>query len=293
MNALVAFDAAARHESLSLAGLELHVTAGAVGRQVKKLEEHLGQQLFARVGRNIVLTDEGRGFHASLGDIFLRLRQETERIRNRNKNRPLTVRSSMMFMRYWLLPRLPTFFQAHEGVELAFSVGRSGEIVPPEVDVAIRMLLPPDMPPGARRMLTGRMLAVASPRYLAGSPPIATMEDLRSHSLLHSSVHPDQWAQWVGKEHQDVVAQARNVVLVGDGLGYEAASEGLGIALARECLIKRELKSGQFIIPLRGNEDAFGDYYIVPAQEKGKVRGLAEFTRWLADTARAEAASDS
>ncbi|SDO05002.1 LysR substrate-binding domain-containing protein [Ensifer sp. YR511] len=286
MNALVAFEAAARHESLTRAAAEMHVTPGAVGRQVKKLEDHLGLKLFTRTNRNILLTPEGRRFYESINDIFLQLRREVERVSRQTRDRPLNVRTSMMFMRYWLLPRLPRFFASHPDIKLNFSVGRSSDIPGPDIDLTIKILDEPLPGFKVKRLLKGTMIAVCSREYLTNRGGAIAYASLGEETLLHSSVHPEQWKIWLGEAHLAALDNARNIVLEGDGLSYEAAAEGIGIALARQCLVERELASGRLLVPMSGNGERFGDYYLVSPDVSPRVKGFMEFSRWLLENSK-------
>ena len=118
LNALRAFEAAARHLSFTKAGLELRVTQAAVSHQVKCLEEILGLRLFRRLPRGLALTDEGLALMPVLADSFGRIRATLDRFENGHFREVVTVGTVGTFATGWLLPRLQSFFQAHPHVDL-------------------------------------------------------------------------------------------------------------------------------------------------------------------------------
>ena len=118
LNALRAFEAAARHLSVSQAAAELHVTPAAISHQVKALEEWLGVPLFRRLNRQVLLTDAGQTCFKGLRDGFDRLATTVEKVRGRAGEAPLTVSAAPSFAGKWLLPRLERFRSAHPDIEV-------------------------------------------------------------------------------------------------------------------------------------------------------------------------------
>lgn len=118
LNALRAFEASARHLSLTRAALELHVTQTAVSQHIRKLEDHLGKPLFRRLPRGLALTDEGLALLPTLSDAFARMETALEQIRENRPREVLTVGVVGTFAVGWLLPRLRHFQQTHPFVDL-------------------------------------------------------------------------------------------------------------------------------------------------------------------------------
>ena len=119
LNALKAFEAAARHESFTRAAEELCVTQGAVSHQVKALEVELGIKLFNRERQRLIITEAGRDYLTVLRDAFDRMAVGTERLIQRQSAGVLTVSTSPDFAAKWLVYRLGRFAEAHPGIELA------------------------------------------------------------------------------------------------------------------------------------------------------------------------------
>src|SRR6184192_4171174 len=121
LNALKAFEAAARHESFTRAAEELFVTQGAVSHQVKALEIELGIKLFNRERQRLVITEAGRDYLTVIRDAFDRISVGTERLLQRQNAGVLTVSTSPDFAAKWLVHRLGHFAEAHSGIDLRIS----------------------------------------------------------------------------------------------------------------------------------------------------------------------------
>lgn len=290
LNALRVFEAAGRLLSFTAAAAELNVTPGAVSRQIKLLEEHLAVQLFDRGYREVSLTPGGRAYLETLSDAFRRIDVGTRKLMHSHRDRPLHIFASMMFTMRWLMPRLSTFEGALAGgirlttsltaVPDPFSAG--------DVDAAI--YLGRTDRPGLRchRLLEGRLVPICSPALLR-SKPLRRVGDLARHTLLHSLVFPDNWKNWlIAAGHPDI----RGVNSIGFGsssLAYQAAIEGMGVALGQAVLIREDIEAARLAAPLSQTLQD-GSAYIL-AYPKGAARnpGLASFLTWL----RAKAAADS
>src|SRR5687768_17840750 len=139
LNALKAFEAAARHESFTRAAEELFVTQGAVSHQVKALEEELGVKLFNRERQRLVITEQGRDYLAVLRDAFDRIALGTERLKQRQSSGALTVSTSPDFAAKWLVNRLGRFLETHPEIDLRVSATLNHvDFAREEVDVAVR-----------------------------------------------------------------------------------------------------------------------------------------------------------
>src|SRR4051795_11068823 len=186
LNALRAFEAAARHESFTRAAEELCVTQGAVSHQVKALEETLGLKLFNRERQRLVITEAGRDYLAVLRDAFDRIAVGTERLVQRQTSGVLTVSTSPDFAAKWLVNRLGRFAEAHPGIDLRISATLHHiDFAREEVDVAVRH--GDGNWPGldAVRLCTEQLFAVCSPKLMSGRNRISKPSDLLKSSLLH------------------------------------------------------------------------------------------------------------
>src|ERR1700738_3727815 len=172
LNAIKAFEAAGRLENFSKAAVELNVTPGAISRQIKNLEQHLGVDLFARVGNEVRITAAGRLYLGYVNEAFAKLDGGTRAISVDHAGQPLHIWGSRFFIRLWLLPRLPDFHLQFPDQEVLITTVRPDEPLPSEVDVAI--MLGNGHWNSMRTDLLLRRVAVGGgrPRFLECGPPV-------------------------------------------------------------------------------------------------------------------------
>src|SRR5262245_9602755 len=207
LNALKAFEAAARHESFTRAAEELCVTQGAVSHQVKALEAELAIKLFNRERQRLIITEAGRDYLAVVRDALDRIAAGTERLLQRQSAGVLTVSTSPDFAAKWLVHRLGHFAEAHSGIDL-----RDSAQVPhvhfarEEVDLAVRH--GDGNWPGldAVRLCSERLFAVCSPKLLSGRRRISGVADILKFPLIHLDSRSDweNWLRGVGIDAADV-----------------------------------------------------------------------------------------
>src|SRR3954468_9614378 len=186
LNALKAFEAAARHESFTRAADELCVTQGAVSHQVKALEAELGLKLFIRERQRLITTEQGREYLAVLRDAFDRIALGTERLRQRQSTGVLTVSTSPDFAAKWLVNRLGHFLEAHPEIDLRVSATMHHvDFAREEVDLAVRH--GDGNWPGldAIRLSAEQLFAVCSPKLMSGKRRISRPADILKIPLIH------------------------------------------------------------------------------------------------------------
>src|SRR6476660_1487575 len=196
LNALKAFEAAARHESFTRAAEELCVTQGAVSHQVKALEAELAIKLFNRERQRLIITEAGRDYLAVVRDAFDRIAMGTERLLQRQNAGVLTVSTSPDFAAKWLVHRLGHFAEAHSGIDLRVSATMHHvDFAREEVDLAVRH--GDGNWPGldATRLCTEQLFPVCSPKLMAGRNRIARPSDLLKSPLLHLD-DSKAWSRW-------------------------------------------------------------------------------------------------
>ena len=281
LNALRAFEAAARQLSFTRAGQELHVTQAAISHQVKGLEEWLGLALFRRRGRAIVLTENGQSYHAAVREGLDILADATDRLTRRQDSGVLTVATLASFAAAWLVPRLGRFRAQH--AEIDVRVAASDEIVDfarDDVDLAIRY--GNGHWPGLEvvPLMTEDVFPVCSPDLLRGPHPLRQPDDLRHHTLLHDDMR-ETWRLWLLAADVRGVDPDRGPGYNLSALVIHAAADGQGVALARSALVRDFLDDGRLIRPFELALPAEYAYYLVyPARAvtHPKVRA---FRDWL------------
>ena len=288
LNALKAFEAAARHESFTRAAEELCVTQGAVSHQVKALETELAIKLFSRERQRLIITEAGRDYLAVIRDALDRIATGTERLLQRQNAGVLTVSTSPDFAAKWLVHRLGHFAEAHSGIDLRVSATMHHvDFAREEVDLAVRH--GDGNWPGldATRLCTERLFAVCSPKLLSGRRRIGGVADILRFPLIHLDSRSD-WADWlrgVGIDDADVT---HGPVLNRASMVIDAAINGQGVALARTTLAAFDLISGRLARPFAEALRLSKTYWIVCPKATASLPKIATFRDWLL----AEASSD-
>jgi LysR family glycine cleavage system transcriptional activator len=288
LNALKAFEAAARSESVTRAAEELNVTQGAVSHQIKALEATLGLKLFNRVRQRLSMTEAGRDYLAVVRDAFDRIAQGTDRLLQRQTSGVLTVSTSPDFAAKWLVCRLGRFAEAHGEIDLRVSATMQHvDFAREDVDVAIRH--GDGKWPGlvAVRLCSERLFPVCSPRLVAGRRRIVAPADLLKFPLLRLGDW-STWARWF--EAAGVAdAKAHGPVIDRASLLIDAAVDGQGIALARTTLAAWDMIQGRLIKPIDLSLRMSNTYWIVCPEAVANLPKVATFRTWML----AEAAADA
>jgi LysR family glycine cleavage system transcriptional activator len=286
LNALRAFEAAARHLSITLAAEELHVTPGAVSRQIKLLEETLGLQLLHRGHRQITLTRPGAEYHRAVTKTIDALREATRRIKRRAtaQRKQLRMRAYTTFAMRWLIPRLGVFHTAHPDVEVLLTASLDDvDFRREELDAAIR--LGSGRWPGvtAHRLVDNILAPVCSPALLTGTSKLKKPADLRHFTLLHSIARPDDWAHWLDAAGAAAeVDAASGMTYQSSSMAYAAALERQGLAMAQLFLVQDDLDAGKLVRPFKKTVN-MGDYTYYLIQPAGRAESvpMRQFREWV------------
>jgi LysR family transcriptional regulator, glycine cleavage system transcriptional activator len=289
LNALKAFEAAARHESFTRAAEELCVTQGAVSHQVKALETELGLKLFIRERQRLIITEQGREYLAVLRDALDRIALGTERLRQRQTSGALTVSTSPDFAAKWLVNRLGRFSEAHPEIDLRVSATMHHvDFAREDVDVAVRH--GDGHWPGldAVRLSPEQLFPVCSPKLMSGPRAIREPADLLKHPLLHMDERKS-WARWLEAAGVPDAGAIHGPVLNRASMLIDAAVDGQGVALARTTLAAWDLINGRLVRPFPIELSLTKTYWIVCPKVTAALPKIAAFRDWLL----AEAADDA
>lgn len=288
LNALKAFEAAARHESFTRAAEELCVTQGAVSQQVKALEIELGIKLFTRERQRLAITEAGRDFLVVVRDALDRIALGTERLMQRQSTGTLTVSTSPDFAAKWLVHRLGAFGEAHPGIDLRVSATMHHvDFAREDVDVAVRH--GDGNWPGldVARLCAEELFAVCSPKLLSGRSRIAKPADLLKFPLLHLDDRKD-WARWFAIAGVAAPETLHGPVMNRVSMVIDAAVDGQGVALARSTLAAWDLINGRIVAPFDVTWRLSKTYWVVSPKATAKQPKVTMFRDWLL----AEAADD-
>lgn len=296
LNALRAFEAAARHLNFSRAADELSVTPGAVSQQIQNLEDYVGAALFKRTPKGLLLTDAAQTALPALREAFDRLAEAASLLTAAVDGRRLTLTAAPSFAAKWLVPRLGKFEQAHPQVDVWLSAGMDVvDFASGEIDLAIRY--GSGRYPGLEvmRLLSETVIAVASPELLANTP-LNDPADLSKHVLLHDG-SPDaddscpDWAMWLAARGIKTVDGNRGPRFNQSSLVIEAAVNGRGVALAKQTLAQADIDAGRLVAPLQIATAVDFAYYVVHPKTKGRLPQVKAFVSWIqAEAAAHEAA---
>jgi LysR family glycine cleavage system transcriptional activator len=293
LNALRAFEAAARHGSFSAAAQELRVTDSAVSQQVRTLERYLGTRLFKRLPRGLLLTEVGSTYLPVLTAGFDRLSAATTSLRSRGIGGLLTVAALPAFASGWLLPRLGKFTERYPRVELLLKTSRAlADFRREDVDVAIRFGTGAASGQETKSvfLMAEEVFPVASPTLVAPTLLPLKVADLRTLPRLHDvDAQPSQpWMSWQGWfERADVEAPdalrglkfTDSIVLLG------AAVAGLGVALGRGPHIEGLLARGQIVRLTQDSWKAAWSYHLVAPPAHFLRANVRAFVEWIVDEA--------
>ncbi|OGA43666.1 MAG: hypothetical protein A3G24_00775 [Betaproteobacteria bacterium RIFCSPLOWO2_12_FULL_62_13] len=308
LNALKAFEAAARHLSVKKAAAELNVTPAAVSHQIRTLEEYLGVQLFHRYNRALELTDAARACLPKLREGFDCLVKAVEVLRAQKGTGTLTVSAAPSFAARWLMPRLHRFFQAHPEIDVALSarirqVSEGGKGTVAEratidawlADSDIAILYGRGDYPGFHvdKLLSLTVTPICSPRLITGPSPLARPEDLRNHMLLHDDTgdHYDGesfWDVWLKAAGVNGIDTAHGPHFSHAVLAFEAAVEGVGVVATMPVLAAADLYAARLVTPFALRVPLVSAYYVVSTEAATTRPAVAAFREWLRNEAARE-----
>ncbi|HHQ2920221.1 TPA: transcriptional regulator GcvA [Pseudomonas aeruginosa] len=293
LNALRAFEAAARHQSFSAAATELNVTPAAVGQQVRSLEAWLGIALFTRAGSGsarLVLTDAARAALPDIREGFERLSLGLERLKDASVHAGLTITVSPAFASKWLLPRIERFQQAYPDLDVLLDTNsRSVDFQVERVDVGVRY--GSGRCPGltAVHLMDEVMFPVCAPDYEllenGRLPPEALSRCtlIHDHSMANSPDYPT-WRMWLDASGYRQVKTDHGLRINNSAAVLQAAIDGQGLALARSVMVKDDLDAGRLIRPFadKGLDCSLTQaYYVVFRPECGELPKVQAFRDWL------------
>ena len=288
LNALRAFEAAARHESFTRAAEELCVTQGAVSHQVKALEAELGVKLFNRERQRLIITEAGREYLVVLRDALDRISLGTERLLQRQSSGVLTVSTSPDFAAKWLVNRLGRFAEEHPSIDLRVSATlQHVDFAREDVDLAVRH--GDGSWPGLDvvRLSSEQLFAVCIPKLLAGRNRLAKPSDVLRFPLLHVDDRKD-WARWLEAAGVHGAELSHGPVLNRASMVIDAAIDGQGVALARTTLAATDLINGRLVRPFTDELRLSKTYWIICPKATTALPKIVTFRNWLL----AEAAND-
>lgn len=287
LDLLASFEAAARHLSFTRAGSERFITQSAMSRQIRALEDELGVALFRRGHRALALTEPGQRLYASCAEVLAQLRSTVAQIRTPARREVLSLSTTPGMASLWLIPRLPSFTQAHPGVDVRLDASLAlRDLRGDGFDLAIRYV-----PLGHTQgtpLFTEAMQPVCAPalRRRGARPPLRTPADLAAHTLLQITPNPGagmplEWQPWLQAVGLGDLEPAATLSFNSYSEVIAAALSGQGVALGRRPLIDALLAQRRLVAPFRDATASMRAYHVVvepAARAKPAVRALEQ---WL------------
>jgi LysR family transcriptional regulator, glycine cleavage system transcriptional activator len=284
---LIAFVAAARHESITAAAEELSLTQGAISKSVRSLEGMLGIQLFERFKQRIVLTASGRRYLNQVIPLLAALEQATLQLRTYvPQGNEVLLATVPTFGSNWLIPRMTNFGSVHPSISVNFvqligdEISLRGNQEMPELFIKYGEGIWPGL---ISEYLIGNEIVTLLPRALSN---VQEPSDLRDLPLLHHTSVPHAWHDW----NESISVFATESTYIGKrfdqySMLIEAVRAGLGIALVPRCLVQQEIERGEFRTPFSTIMQGWNGYYLC----RPELKPLSEPAKLVFDWIRAQA----
>lgn len=283
LNALRAFEAAARNKSFKKAAEELFVSHSAVSHQIRRLEDYLSVELFTRVSRGVELTRAGRIYFPALREAFKLIDEGTDLVLSPRGEGPLTLQVYSTFAIRWLIPRLPEFNRACPEVSIRLHTSQSDvNFEHEDVDLCVLVGVADASDVHYDFLFASELFPVCSPDFTVDGRAIAAPADLAAATLIQVYPSRPHWYQWL--ERFDVEGADPEAGLQVDSydLAFNTAVQGLGVALGMQPFVQRELDAGTLVEPLPGHRiQAPGGWYLACREDRRDDDRVVAFREWL------------
>ncbi len=279
---LLVFDAAMKHSSFTLAARELHVTPGAVGQQIGRLEEWLGTTLFTRSVRQVRPTPEALNYWATVQPALSRILQASDALRQRQSNEVWLSMPPTMAAK-WFAPRMADFLSKHPDISLHLDTSTAlADFSRDRVDLAIRYFDGADTELAAELLYRDEARLYCSPAYVK-KLKLRTPDDLKRAMLIHTTFHP-HWNQWMERFSHLSAAQVKSIPglhLDQALMAIEAARHGQGAVLCSALLTEVEIRDGSLIEPFTGRLELSKAFYVTHHKATVLRPAALSLKKWL------------
>lgn len=282
LNSLRVFECVALHGNFTKAGDELHISQSAISRQISNLESFYQVKLFNRERVGVKLTPQGKALFEEVTKALNLIRASSEKILHPTAGQSIKIRTYTTFIAKWLIQRIPKFQEQHPHIEILLSGGLQPEDFEEETDYSIQFGSPQETWSGNTNwfLFHDEIDAVCSPQLLE-QIPLNSISDLSQHKLLHSKYRKDDWQDWIKQFNRtDLIGQCKEMVFSSSLLNYQAAIDGLGIAIGQIHLLQNELSKGLLVTPFNKAVKRELGYYLVK-HSKRTDDNFKLFKEWL------------
>lgn len=286
LNAIRAFEAAARLLSFKEAADELRLTPSAVSRHIRALEQALGVILFERGFRQVQLTDKAQVYARRLSDAFAVIAEATDEISaqstgRKRRHKRVTLSINAAFMNLWLADRLPRFRAACPDCELEISIhddrGQGGN---PRADLRILFTQDDDDEPSHHELVSLIMMPVCAPSLTEGPQALRKPADLARHRLLHENTTA-WWEDWIEGEGVIGVDPKAGAIFHDPSLAIREAVNGGGVGLADNIMVEDLLARGLLVTPFPIRRRIPNRYVLAVRTGAASLAGVKQFRQWL------------
>lgn len=294
LDLLKGFEAAARHLSFTRAAEELFLTQSAISREIKTLEEQLGQPLFERVNRGLRLTNGGQVLYRAVGEALATINVATDQLAASGPAETLTVTTSVPLASMWLVPKINRFVRLHPAVDVrSVAANQKLDLERERLDLAIRWAPPGMIVPGGEPLFDVEIFPICAP-WLARdrNRPLRRASDLAKHVLLEletvTGTGPwSDWSPWLSAMKLSDLRPAQTLRFSHYDQVAQAAIDGSGVAIGRSPHNIRSLKEGLLVAPLGQKAKVpFGTYFVLVSKRAANRPVVREFVAWLKDEIR-------
>lgn len=289
LNALRAFEAAARHLHIARAAGELNVTHGAVSHQIRHLEESLGTALLRRTGNRIALTPAGQRLLPVLSESLDRIAEAAAGLAHDGAVEQVTIACAPALAAKWLVPEMTALMERHPGVAIDIAPAQDlawldprQRASPRDADIVIAYGRPDAEAPGTVPLPGISFFPVMSPRLTHGPRAVRRPQDIARHAILHDDDDGTGWRRWMAAAGIGG-GDLRHMRLGNASLSLGAAVDGLGIALGDTILADADLAAGRLVAPFEIRVPAPGAYFLMLPQGTRRPGARQAVATWLAD----------
>jgi LysR family glycine cleavage system transcriptional activator len=286
LNAVRAFEAAARNASFTGAARELTVSQGAVSRHVALLERWLDVKLFLRVHGGVELTPQGRAYFRLVQGALDQIEAGARQLRQDVEGGRLRLKLPPTFALRWLMPRLARFHARHPNIDVQITTSHEpADFDREQVDVSIYSWPDPPAGPGYLRLFGEVLLVVCAPGLIARHGPLQTVEDLEHHVLLCSLHRPFDWPRWLAAAGATQIDGNDGLKFENAALACQGAIDELGVMVTQYAFVEDDLRSGRLISPLALRVRTSGAYCLAFHSGRAKPDRVRAFEDWIAKEA--------
>lgn len=285
LNALRVFEVAARAGSYTDAARELHLTHGAISRQIKLLEGYLGQPLFRKEGQRMVATEHAKAFAREISAAFDHIGDASRRYGKSASSKVIRINAPATFAMRWLIPRLADFRARHPRTEVRVSTAFSNEpVLKGSFDLAVRRSPGDQTQFEVAPLFSESTTVIASPTLLKGGR-FERPADLASAILLSTESRPGDWETWLNMAGCNDLRPVQHLRFDHFFVTLQAVIDGMGFGIGTFPTLSADEQLGRLVTPFRGWQVKGSTYFALVPLDSDKPKFLREFQRWLLDRA--------